>query len=356
MRLWILGTLILGMTACGNNGEEALPIGSADTSGDTSGDNAGDGTDAGGEDSGGDTTGDGSTGGGDTGDDPEPPVGASFDDPAIQAVLDLPSTPFNYAAQTLPDHFNGNAVRALLNTPVDNPITDTGATLGRVLFYDTLLSDNETLSCASCHSAGSAFNDTAQFSTGFEGGLTGRNSMPLMNVAYYANGAMFWDERAGSLEEQVLMPIQDAVEMGLTLEQLVARVADAEYYAPLFEIAFGDTTVTSERISFALAQFVRSIVSSGSRYDTGLAATGGNVGPDFANFTDSENRGKTLFFTGNGGPGGPGGPGGAGGANCAVCHADANGAPGGGATQAILQMGRARNNGLTETSTDDLGL
>ncbi|MEM6531358.1 MAG: cytochrome c peroxidase [Myxococcota bacterium] len=273
-----------------------------------------------------------------------PTAGYSAD--AIQAVLALPETPLNYENPSLPSLFDSAAVRALHNAPADNPITDEGATLGRVLFYDTLLSANRTLSCSSCHASGAGFSDPDQFSTGFEGGFTGRNSMSLMNLAYYANGAMFWDERADSLEEQVLMPIQDTVEMGLTLEQLVQRVEDTDYYPLLFELAFGDSAVTSERISFALAQYVRSIVSSGTRYDEGLAAAGGNTNMDFANFSAEENRGKELFFA----------PAGAGGANCAVCHADADGAPGPRATAVILQMGRARNNGLAANTSDDGGL
>ncbi|MEO0606403.1 MAG: cytochrome c peroxidase, partial [Myxococcota bacterium] len=142
---------------------------------------------------------------------------------------------------------------------------------------------------------------------------------------------------------QVLMPIQDAVEMGLTLEELVTRVEDEAYYPALFTDAFGDATVTSDRISLALAQFVRSITSSSSRFDTGLAATG-DVNQDFASFTAQENRGKDLFFSPRG--------------NCAVCHVAQIGGPGGppgpGANrnQAIFFMDVARNNGLDATTTD----
>lgn len=92
------------------------------------------------------------------------------------------------------------------------------------------------------------------------------------------------------------MPIQDSAEMGLTLDELVARVEDTDYYAPLFTAAFGDGEVTSERISLALAQFVRSIVSYRSAWDEGVAAVNGDIAQDFPNFTGAENRGKELFF------------------------------------------------------------
>ena len=117
----------------------------------------------------------------------------------VTSVLDLPDSPYRYAAIDLPAHFNTNFVRDLDNTPADNAITDGGATLGRVLFYDTTLSANGTLACASCHLQENAFADTRARSLGFEGGSTGRNSMALIDARYYRNGRFFWDERAASL-------------------------------------------------------------------------------------------------------------------------------------------------------------
>ncbi|MEM6929557.1 MAG: cytochrome c peroxidase [Myxococcota bacterium] len=280
--------------------------------------------------------------------DPDDPTTPPDDDPVtgypseVTDVLDLPETRYRYAPEW-PAHFDANVVAAVDNTPNDNPVTDAGATLGRVLFYDTALSANRTVACGSCHLQSDGFSDPAEFSEGFEGGLTGRNSMGLANLALYRNGAAFWDERAESLEEQVLMPIQDAVEMGLTLEELVTRVEDEAHYPALFTYAFGDATVTSDRISRALAQFVRSITSTSSRFDAGLVVAG-DVGQDFASFTPQENRGKDLFFSPRG--------------NCAVCHVAQVGGPGGppgpgGArNQAIFFMDVARNNGLDATTTD----
>lgn len=231
--------------------------------------------------------------------------------------VELPATLYNYAAPTLPAHFDVesegfHAQQPLSNTdntPADNATTDEGATLGRVLFYDTNLSQNGTVSCASCHKAEFGFSDDRVLSLGFEGGETGRHSMGLTNARYYAAGHFFWDERAETLEDQVLMPFQDPVEMGMTLDEVVARVEGGSYYEGLFAAAFGDDAVTSERISRALAQFVRSMVSTTSRYDEGraMAPARSNV---FANFTDEENHGKFLFSA----------PPPRGGFGCFVCH------------------------------------
>lgn len=248
------------------------------------------------------------------------------DDPILSEILNLPTTSFNYANIQLPGHFLDNRLQDEDNTPNNNPITDEGATLGRVLFYDKKLSANNTISCASCHVQENGFSDSNRLSTGFEGGLTGRNSMGLSNAKFYDNGRYFWDERAETLEDQVLMPIQDAVEMGLTLDELINKVASEDYYSILFTRAFGDDNVTSQRISFALAQFIRSMVSYESKYDQGLAQVN-NPETNFPNFTASENLGKNLFFSNR--------------TRCSDCH-DTNAFVG----------DRARNNGLDANLTD----
>ncbi|NNC82338.1 MAG: cytochrome-c peroxidase, partial [Flavobacteriales bacterium] len=142
---------------------------------------------------------------------------------------ELPEIPFNYSDISLPEHFFENdligsfqsSIDLINNTPEENPITDEGATLGRVLFYDVNLSQNKSISCASCHQQEHGFSDPAAFSSGFEGGLTGRHSMGLANAAYYGRGRFFWDERAATLEDQVLMPIQDPIEMGMQLDSVI---------------------------------------------------------------------------------------------------------------------------------------
>ena len=224
----------------------------------------------------------------------------------VDSALHLPTTSFNYTAPALPLSFTVNPILAQDNTPLTNLTTDVGATLGRVLFYDKRLSTNQTVSCSSCHQQAHGFSDPRKFSVGFNGGLTGRNSMGLSQARWYQRRHFFWDERANTLEDQVLQPIQNAVEMGMTLDALTARLAAEPYYTNLFARTFGSTAVTSERISRALAQFVRSIVSVRSKYDTGLSN-------NFANFTAQENQGRQIFN-------GPGG--------CAACHGTDNFVPG----------------------------
>jgi cytochrome c peroxidase len=211
----------------------------------------------------------------------------------------LPSSPFNYSSVVYPAYIAG-FLPSVDNTPVTNPITNDGATLGRVLFYDKNLSENNTISCGSCHRQDLSFSDTAVKSLGFQGGTTARHSMRLLNVRFYSSGKMFWDERANTLEDQVLQPIQNTTEMGMTLPELETKVAALSYYPALFQKAFGSTLVSSDRISKALAQFVRSIVTYQSKYD--------QVKQGLANFTADEKDGETLFLT-------------AGNNTCAGCHA-----------------------------------
>lgn len=249
----------------------------------------------------------------------------------VTSVLSLPETPDNYANLPLPAHFQSAYAHGSDNTPADNPTTDAGATLGRVLFYDPILSQNHSIACASCHAQTHAFSDPEKLSKGFAGGLTGRNSMAVIDARYYRDRRFFWDERAATLEEQVLQPIQNSVEMGLTLPEVVSRVAAASYYGALFTRAFGDATVTSDRISRALAQFARSIVSYRSRFDQGMASVPDIQGP-FPNLTAEENQGKALFL---------------GRAGCAPCHLDSGPQPGvPRPNQALFFIEIAVNNGL----------
>lgn len=258
--------------------------------------------------------------------------------------LELPWPPYDYDPE-LPEHWQTPGVGDLDNMPAGNPTTDAGATLGRVLFYDTVLSANETIACATCHAQADGFSDPDRFSTGFEGGLTGRNSMGLSDARFYANGHFFWDERADTLEDQVLMPIQNEVEMGLTLAELEARVQAQPYYPVLFEQAFGDPTIDRDRIARALAQYVRAIVSYRAPYDEGIAAAG-NPGAAFPNYSAQENEGKAIFF-------GPAG-------RCAPCHVGQPGPPPPpGAplpNTAVFLMTAPANNGLDAGPTTDEGV
>lgn len=229
----------------------------------------------------------------------------------ISAGIDV-SNLFNYSGQSVPDYINKD------NT-AGNAITDAGATLGRVMFYDKKLSLNSTIACASCHIQAEGFSDSAIQSVGLEGGLTGRHSMRLINARFSNESDFFWDERAVSLEDQSTHPIKDHVEMGFSNQQgnpgidsLFTRMENIDYYNTLFNLVYGSSTVTEARIQDALAQFIRSIQSFDSPYDTGLAAVNGNINANFPNFSAAENAGKTLFSTPPGGPNG--------GAGCQACH------------------------------------
>ncbi len=209
-------------------------------------------------------------------------------------TLNLPEKLDSYANISLPAHFKTAAVRRFDNTPTDNPTTDAGATLGRVLFYDTQLSANKTFSCGSCHEQKHGFSEPRRMSKGFTGGQVDRNAMSLVELRFHRRGRFFWDERALSLEKQVLMPIQNKTEMGQDLTTLVTWLEKDPIYPKLFARAFGDSQITSERIGRALAQFLRSLVSYQSRYDEGLNRVN-SVRDSFPNFTNGENRGKGIF-------------------------------------------------------------
>jgi cytochrome c peroxidase len=243
-------------------------------------------------------------------------LGDAGGEPGNTSRIELPATPYDYAGLVLPAHFEVESegfhaqqpMVATDNMPADNPVTNEGATLGRVLFYDRNLSRNRTVACASCHKQEFGFSDDRVLSVGFEGGETGRHSMGLTN-ARYGMDVMFWDGRADSLEDQALMPMQDPVEMGMTLPEVEERVREADYYPALFTAAFGDEEVTADRIARAIAQFVRSMVSTRTRYDEGRAAAPARSNA-FTNFTDEENYGKNLFSL----------PPPLGGFACFICH------------------------------------
>jgi cytochrome c peroxidase len=222
------------------------------------------------------------------------------DEVAIQ-YPQLPNKTYDYTSFQWPGHFDMDGLGSMGGEPADNPTTDAGATLGRVLFYEKNLSINRTISCGSCHIQAHGFADTVALSKGHSGGLTTRNASHLVNMVF--SDKFFWDGLAPSLEQQVLMPIQNTVEMGLTIEQMVSRLEQLPYYADLFEDAFGSPDITSNRVAKALAQFVRSIVSYQTRYDQAIQN-------DFTSFIPLEWEGKSIFFNTD--------------TKCDQCHSTAN--------------------------------
>jgi cytochrome c peroxidase len=215
------------------------------------------------------------------------------------ALPTLPSPTLRYddAEAGLPPHFRaaggGTSVSSQDNTPATNPITDAGATLGRVLFYDPRLSASDAVSCGSCHHQSLGFADALVFSIGLGGALTPRHATGLANARFYKRGRFFWDERASTLEEQVLDPIQNDREMGMSLDALAIKLSITPYYPPLFDAAFGSPGITRDRISRALAQFTRAMVSGDSRYDRAIDASG--VANFASTLTQQEIDGERVF-------------------------------------------------------------
>jgi cytochrome c peroxidase len=232
--------------------------------------------------------------------------------PSPPDLLDVMFDYVAYAVTNLPAHYTdpnspaGN-LAGTDNTPPTNPITNAGATLGRVLFYDKFLSANNTTSCGSCHQQRFGFSDPNPVSIGFQFGRTKRRAMGLSNAKFYQRGHFFSDERAATLEDQVLQPIQDSIEMGNNLSTLIPQMAQTSYYPGLFQAAFGTPDITPDRMASALAQFIRSMVSYQSKFDQAFAA-GTNGNPNFAAvFNASELRGQALFTS----------------LGCAQCHTTA---------------------------------
>jgi len=156
----------------------------------------------------------------------------------------------NYANQTVPAYITKNNSQG-------NIITDKGATLGRVLFYDKNLSSNNTVSCATCHKQEFAFSDTNIASTGVNG-ATGRHSMRLINTKFAAESRFFWDERALNLETQTTMPIKDHGEMGFSgtngdanFDALLTKLSAIGYYKELFKFVYGSEEITEVKIQSA---------------------------------------------------------------------------------------------------------
>jgi cytochrome c peroxidase len=186
---------------------------------------------------------------------------------------------------TVPNHFLPPP------SPADNQLTVAGVALGRRLFYDPILSDDFSMSCASCHHQDKAFTDGQATSKGILGLNGRRNSMALVNLAYNPRG-FFWDGRAATLEDQALVPIEDHLELNTSWEKVEGRLRDHTDYPALFRQAFGiqyKKEITRELAVKALAQFERTLISANSKYDK---VVWGNQGE----LTPLEERGYELFF------------------------------------------------------------
>lgn len=216
--------------------------------------------------------------------------------------------------------------------PANNPMTEEGIELGRHLFWEKRLSRNNAVSCGSCHFPSAAFSDDSRFSVGLNGELTNRNSMALVNMAW--QNRFFWDGRKPSLEEQLFEPVPNPIEMDLSWPEAEDRIGSDPEYQEMFRDAFGTPCVDSVRITKAIAQFVRTMISARSKFDR--AYRYGEL-----QLTQSELRGLELFLAEGGDPNIY--PGGQNGGDCFHCH-------GGGLVQ--FTDFQFHNNGLDSVFAD----
>lgn len=225
----------------------------------------------------------------------------------------------------IPSHFPDMII------PSDNPMTVEGVELGRKLFYEKKLSGDNSMACAACHAPSAAFSDPNQFSTGIDGVQGDRNSMALINIGW--NNGFFWDGRAATLEEQIIQPVENPIEMHATWKEVVGKLNADVNYTNMFYKAFGTTEIDSLLAAKAIAQFLRTLISGESKYDAmykyeyglPLSPTDQNT---LNQVTPSEWAGYDLFLSING-------------ADCFHCH---NGP--------LMHMQKYSNNGLDAVFTD----
>lgn len=238
----------------------------------------------------------------------------------LDQYLSIPTEiPDDYTV-SLPIHLSGAGLTAAA-------IEKDKAILGRVLFYDTKLSKDGKISCASCHKQEIGFSDDRKVSLGVEDRAGTRNSIALSSVAsfvaYYGvdqNGPsgipFFWDNRATTASAQNRASLTNPLEMDMHSDDIVRAVQSQPYYEVLYKRAFGDFNVTQERVHEAIAEFVNAMGSYKSKFDTEASKKGYNAIftsnglTNFSDFSAAENRGLSLYQT-----------------NCASCHSNNFGRP-----------------------------
>ena len=202
-----------------------------------------------------------------------------------------------------------------MDIPADNPMTVEGIKLGRLLFWEKALSLDHSISCGSCHAPSSNFSDPEQFSSGVNGTLGDRNASVIINLGW--STSFFWDGRAMTLEDQIRDPVEHPLEMNVAWEEVEARLQNNDFadldYPQLFFDAFGSDVITEDLSVKAIAQFVRTMISSDSKIDKWRR---GEV-----ELTESEYLGYQLFLREGGDP--EVNPGGEFGADCFHCHGEA---------------------------------
>ncbi|WP_338732532.1 cytochrome-c peroxidase [Mangrovimonas cancribranchiae] len=222
----------------------------------------------------------------------------------------------------IPQVFEDNIIAPII--PIDNPQTVEGIALGKKLFFDPILSVDFSQACASCHLPQNAFTDSNTFSTGVNGDLGTRNSMPLFNLAWNYDENFFWDGRAFRLEHQALQPVTDPTEMANTWSEVVTRLNNHEEYPELFKAAFGNQDITKELTTKAIAQFERTLISANSKFDQFLLGQ--------ATLTPQEQNGLNIFMDEDRG-------------DCFHCHGNPN--------NPLWTDNAFHNNGLDTTFSDN---
>lgn len=209
-----------------------------------------------------------------------------FDNDAIssdESLLTIPYAPEPYKFE-LPDYFPA------IVSPVDNPMTIEGISLGRDIFFDNILSADNSMSCASCHLPEKAFTDGKKNSVGIDGISGSRSSMSLVNVGFTKNG-LFWDGRSKTLETQALLPVEDPIELHASWPEVEIKFQKHSEYPAKFRKAFGiasKSEIKKELVAKALAQYQRAIISVNSKYD--------RVRKGLEKFTDLELIGLSLYI------------------------------------------------------------
>ena len=165
----------------------------------------------------------------------------------------------------IPQLFEDNILNPVI--PTNNPQTVEGIALGKKLFFDPILSRDNTQACADCHMPENAFSDTDRFSDGIDGAFGPRNSMPLFNLAWNYDDRFFWDGRIFSLEHQAFQPVTSPIEMHNTWSNVEQDLQEHSEYPNLFNLAFGSSTIDSTLVTKAIAQFERTLISSNSKFD-----------------------------------------------------------------------------------------
>jgi cytochrome c peroxidase len=247
-------------------------------------------------------------------------------------ILLLSAMLFSYCKkeETVNPATTSDEVPLLPSTPDDYTASgnDNLATLGRVLFYDKLLSKNNNISCGSCHKQENAFTDNLQFSPGTDNLTTDRNTPSI----FAKNGRLFWDGRSHSLQDLTLMPVRNKVEMNIdNIQALVERLGKLDYYNFLFKRAFSHSRIDSHAIKLALAEFLKNFNFSNNKFH--LSEKG------LATLSPSEQLGKDLFF---------------GRAQCSNCHhIIGNNIGGGSSNGGYGHTNESHNIGLDAQYTDE---